>query len=257
MFINNSQAPYKFILDNNAPFIIYAQGKISDQIQLRSITSIKFPLRTPVGTVKQEIFETTDSFRLGNLFFKERFIHLVHGPKPEYFGDTISGLLGSSLFSSNAWRIDFEKFRITWASEAKPLKEVDGLVKIEASFIMKSGRKEVRIPIKIGGQKPVTCLLDLGYGGKIILPYKQFSKVAEAYPIVQRRDTISSLAGAKATEYVATEPLAVKVGGFETKSEIISTRDLALKTGVVGLSFLSQFRYLLIDYTKEEVFLVE
>lgn len=253
--INNRGNNYKFIVDNNAPMIIFYKNDIKNALNLKSIgNNISFPVFTPGLIGKQEIYETKDSLFFTDFVVKPKFIHVLLSGTKTFFADSTSGILGYDGFVDNIWLIDFTKQVISIASDLNAVRPTTELIKIISTFKKTALQEKIKINVSVNGSKPIDCLLDLGYRGSILLPHKTFFKIGTSEKHEISKSIMQTVGGETNTTFYTLVGANVNVGGIKISSDVTTTNDYSQDYGLIGISFLKQFNYLLIDFKANEVF---
>ncbi len=253
--VNANHSTHKFVLDNNASFIIDSGHVIAREINLDKKLPFKAPAFTPGITGKQQIIKAVDIFKTADLSFKTDFIVIMDFFPPELKGNGVAGIIGWPIFN-NIIKIDFSENSISWASERDSIKNLDLSNKIGAKFKKRLMRKEVQIPVTINNETFV-CHLDFGYNGSVLLPHKDFRKALKDYPATLETKEFVTLGGVEKADLYSVDSTEMHIGGVKMHAKVDYISSYKNNYGLIGLSLLKKLKYVLIDYKDNELYFVQ
>jgi predicted aspartyl protease len=234
-------------LDNHAPTSIPTSAIANNASFIKVGTLLKG--KTVDGQKIDNIKYLTDGVKLGNTTINHVMLTgVIDRTNRSMFSD--DGTLGDNVMILGAWKIDFEHKTITFANSIDSLDNVKEAQKLAAKF---TRADNFIVDVTFNNNLKVPVEIDLGANGTIVLKKEAFDKMDVSHKAVVSESEIISMAGAQTLKKYTLNDVPLKIGGQDYKMAVRSFDKLT--TSLLGMSFFSQFKFIIFDYPNKTFYL--
>ena len=186
-----------------------------------------------------------DSVGIGSVCFSNTALYNISTPANPATAD---GVIGENIMRTGIWKLDFENKQVQFASSVAGITGWEDSRPLPAVFKADA----IEVIIAMGNGKYIRPELDLGFNGAIILPTAIFEATLGGSTAVSKsnmRFTTPS-GDAETTTTYSNQKICAGSACFVS---LITTNDI-VKEQLLGLSFLLQFRYVIIDFPGKKLY---
>jgi predicted aspartyl protease len=248
---NKEAITRKLKFDNHAPSSL----SISDLKNNKAFSYVgKFPIGkpTPDGKTIDNLFYLTDSVQIGSVNINHILINGIPDRKATDTTTRYDGLFGSNLLVKGIWKVDFEHNRIFLVSNIDSLTGMTEATTLPARFTG-IGNIVLDVSFENGIQEKVD--VDFGYNGPIMLPKKTFDKIDVQHKATSKKGILISAGGTTETTKYNLDSAKIVIGGIPFNSTIRSSDNM--RSSLIGLAFFSKYRFVVLDYINNKIYLAK
>jgi hypothetical protein len=240
---------HTLIFDTHAPssadtLVLKASRSIS------KINGIFYKITTADGINLKGNVYICDSIGLGKVKFNNAVIYDISQPTLNGWNRSgVTEVFGDNLISRGIWKIDFEHNLLTFGSDIDSIDGWQNAIKIPARFT----NNIISVKVFFSNRIHHWASVDLGYGGFIIMPIKQFKQMDTANKgLIDSQSILSTSTGrVKGIIYRLNGEIEINNNYFKTGL----TANQSIKEIMLGAGFFSQFKFIILDYKNNSIYI--
>ena len=246
-FWNNSKSNLVLAIDNHAPTSLEVHGDGSPF--LKKIKNLTYHTTTATGIqLRGDVYEC-NQVSFGNVAFNKVVVFDMPYRHDQKGGMTVNGVFGDNLMAKGIWKIDFIQHLITLTSSIDSMEKTSDMVKIPCRF----EDNMIILDVVYPGQIYARGSIDLGYSGMVIMPDSLFRALNTAS--TQLRNTQSTRKSPKEGILKSDRSALGTVSLGEVHTKTVFVTDPAIRETLFGLAFFSRFKFIILDYIHQVVYL--
>lgn len=203
---------------------------------------------TADGTyIHGDVYECKE-ITFGNVSFENVLFYNIDEQTSKDKTAKTEGVFGEDLIAKGAWKFDFKKQAITFASC------IDSIDSLSRAILIPSVFKDNTIQLKVKFRNDIVLPveIDFGYSGNIILPENEFEKIAVGNSRMYQDSTRFSTPtnSQRVEQKVGWDSISINDNFIQT---YFSTNPL-VKDALIGRRFFQQYEFVIFDYLNKSVY---